>query len=328
MTANLPRPSTDENISTTLSAGITDVAGTITVSDASKIVSPCYLVIDRVDSSGTLKSTSLWEYVKVTNVSGNDLTVTRSQGGSTAQAHSSGAVVEAVATSSFFEDWYAVLNPEHDSAGGHVITGTMTVAGMNLASVATIAVASIGTLNVNTFSPTSLAMSTLVVTSIASIARGEFKSANLASVASIALPNTSVINQHIGLPASKYATTTTDINSASTSYVDITGAVVTVSPVVPSNLMVWGHVNAYNSSANGGQNSFILDMDGVTQGPDPLMVSVQQDNATGNYVVTTSFSALISGATAAPHGIKLRAKVNTGTIHTTFASLLVVPYAQ
>lgn len=44
-----------------------------------------------------------------------------------------------------FEDWYNVLNPEHDSAGGHVIVGTMTVAGMNLASVATIAVGSIGT---------------------------------------------------------------------------------------------------------------------------------------------------------------------------------------
>jgi len=142
--ANVPRPSTDENISTTLSSGITDVASSMDVADGSKIVSPCYLVIDRVDSSGTLKSTSLWEYVKVTNVGANTLTITRSQGGSTAQAHSSGAVVEAVVTSSMFEDWYNVLNPEHDSAGGHVIIGTMTIAGMNLASVATIASAGIG----------------------------------------------------------------------------------------------------------------------------------------------------------------------------------------
>lgn len=146
MAAGLPRPSTDENISSTLSAGITDIATTMTVADASKIVSPCYLVIDRVDSAGAQKATSFWEYVKVTNVSGNDLTITRAQGGSTQQAHGSGAIVEAVATSSFFEDWYAVLNPEHDAAGGHVITGTMTVAGMNLASVATIAVASTGSL--------------------------------------------------------------------------------------------------------------------------------------------------------------------------------------
>jgi hypothetical protein len=142
--ANLPRPSTEENVSTTLSSGITDVAGSMDVADASKIVAPCYLVIDRVDSSGTLKSTSLWEYVKVTNVASNTLTITRAQNGSNAQAHSSGAIVEAVVTSAHFEDWYNVLNPEHDASGGHVITGTATVAGMNLASVATIASAGIG----------------------------------------------------------------------------------------------------------------------------------------------------------------------------------------
>jgi hypothetical protein len=148
MAANIPRPSSEENVSTTLASGITDVASTMDVADASKIVAPCYLVIDRVDSAGTIKSTSLWEYVKVTNVATNTLTITRGQNGSTGQAHSAGAVVEAVVTSAHFEDWYDVLNPEHDSSGGHVIVGTMTVAGMNLASVATIAVASVGTLNV------------------------------------------------------------------------------------------------------------------------------------------------------------------------------------
>lgn len=328
MAANLPRPSTEENVSTVLSSGITDVATSATVSDASKIVSPCYLVIDRVDSAGNLKSTSLWEYVKVTNVAGNTLTITRGQNGSTGQAHSAGAVVEAVVTSAHFEDWYNVLNPEHDSAGGHVIVGTMTVAGMNLASVATIAVASVGTLNANTFNPGSLNVSTLVATSIASIARGEFKALQAASVASIAMPTASVLNHHIALPALKYASTTTDVNTTSTSYVDITGAVVTISPLVTSNLKVSGHINSYNSSANGGTNSFILSMDGVTQGPDPLLVAVQQDNATGNYVITTTFTGVISGATAAPHGIKLQGKVNTGTMHTTWASLTVEPYAQ
>ena len=127
MAAGIPRPSSDENISTTLAAGITDVATSVDVSDASKIVSPCYLVIDRVDSSGTLKTSTLWEYIKVTDVTSNTLTFERGKGGSTAQAHSSGAVVEAVITSSMFEDWYAVLNPEHNSAGGHVIsTATIT----------------------------------------------------------------------------------------------------------------------------------------------------------------------------------------------------------
>lgn len=139
MAANLPRPSSEENVSSTLSAGITDVSTTVSIADASKLVAPCYLVIDRVDAAGALKNTSLWEYIKVTNIAGNDLTVTRGQNGSTAQSHSAGAVIEAVVTSAHFEDWYNVLNPEHDVNGGHVIVGTMTVAGMNLASVATIA---------------------------------------------------------------------------------------------------------------------------------------------------------------------------------------------
>jgi hypothetical protein len=122
MAAGIPKPSLDENISTTLSSGITDVASSMDVADASKIVSPCYLVIDRVDSGGTLKNTSFWEYVKVTNVAGNTLSITRGQSGSTQQSHGSNAVVEAIVTSAMFEDWYAVLNPEHDSAGGHVIS--------------------------------------------------------------------------------------------------------------------------------------------------------------------------------------------------------------
>lgn len=139
MSANLPKPSVDENVSTSLSSGVTDVAASADVGDATKIGNPSYVVVGRVDSAGTLRDENLWEYWKVTNIAGNTLTITRAQGGSTAQAHSSGAIVEPVVTSSMFEDWYNVLNPEHDSTGGHVITGTMTVAGMNLASVATIA---------------------------------------------------------------------------------------------------------------------------------------------------------------------------------------------
>ena len=132
MSANLPRPSVTENVSVTLATGISDVASSMDVSDASSIVSVCYLVIDRVDSSGTLKNTSFWEYVKVTNVSSNTLTITRGQNGSTAQAHSSGAIVEAVVTSAMFEDWYTALNPEHTATGGHVIsTGTITNANIS-----------------------------------------------------------------------------------------------------------------------------------------------------------------------------------------------------
>jgi len=149
MSAGLPRPSVDENISTTLASGITDVASSMDVADASKIVYPCYLVLDRVDSSGTLKATSLWEYIKVTNVTSNTLTITRGQGGSSGQAHSSGAIVEAVVTSSMFEDWYNVLNPEHDSAGGHVIN-TATISYTETKNLAVSSIASIASLNLGT----------------------------------------------------------------------------------------------------------------------------------------------------------------------------------
>ena len=128
-----------------MSAGITDAATSFDIADASQFTSPGYYVIDRVDSAGELKDTSLWEYVKVTNIASNTLTVTRGQGGSTAQSHSSGAVIEAVVTAAMFTDWYNVLNPEHDGSGGHVITGTATVAGMHLASTATVAAAHFGT---------------------------------------------------------------------------------------------------------------------------------------------------------------------------------------
>lgn len=188
MAANLPRPSSTENVSSTLSSGITDSATTVSIADASNLVAPCYLVIDRVDSSGTLKATSFWEYIKVTNIAGNDLTVTRGQNGSTQQSHSSGAVIEAVVTSAMFEDWYTALNPEHTAVGGHVM-GTATVNYTETFNLAVPSIASIAQLNV-----TNLTIPRLVNTSLASIARGEFSVIALQSVASSAIPEFGIQN--------------------------------------------------------------------------------------------------------------------------------------
>ena len=128
MPAGLSRPSVDENASSALASSVAAGASSmdVTLGHGVKFVAPCYLVIDRVDAAGALKPVAQWEYVKVTNVSTDTLTITRAQGGSTDQAHSSGAVVEAVVTSSMFEDWYNALNPEHTAAGGHIL-GTATV---------------------------------------------------------------------------------------------------------------------------------------------------------------------------------------------------------
>jgi len=162
MGANLSRASQVENVSTTLSAGITDVATSMDVGDATKLNYPSYLVIDRVDAAGTLKSTSLWEYVKVTNIVGGTLTITRAQGGSTQQAHSSGAVVEAVMTAALQEEYYNAFNPEHTAIGGHIM------------SQATIA---------------SLENKKLAITSVCSIVYAELRNLAVSSVASIAVLN-------------------------------------------------------------------------------------------------------------------------------------------
>ena len=147
MAANLSRASKQENVSTTLSSGITDVASSMDVNDATKLNYPSYLVIDRVDAAGTLKVTSLWEYVKVTNIVGSTLTITRAQGGSTQQSHSSGAVVEAVMTAALQEEYYNAFNPEHTAAGGHIMSNA-TILALENATFANASQASIANLYV------------------------------------------------------------------------------------------------------------------------------------------------------------------------------------
>ena len=157
MPARFVRAVSAENVSTTLSSGITDVATTMTVASASSIVAPCYLVIDRVDSAGTQKSTSLWEYVYVSNVSGSDLTITRAQGGSTGQSHSAGAVVEATETAAAWEDARASYVSEHTNEGVHASLASTTY--IRTIGLVVTSVASISQLNTGAFNITDLAVS-------------------------------------------------------------------------------------------------------------------------------------------------------------------------
>lgn len=58
---------------------------------------PGIMLIDRIDSDGVLKSTSLWEYIAFSGTSGSTVTtLTRGMGGTSDQDHSTGAVVEFV----------------------------------------------------------------------------------------------------------------------------------------------------------------------------------------------------------------------------------------
>lgn len=298
MAANLPKPSLNENVSTTLASGITDSASSMDVADASLIVAPCYLVIDRVDSSGTQKATSLWEYVKVTNVASNTLTITRGQGGTTQQAHSSGAVVEAVVTSSMFEDWYNALNPEHDSTGGHVIVGTATIAGMNLASLATIRHGSIGILGV----PSLASINNLIVTNtIASVMT--ITTMINASGASILGWSTGgsggpTVKSDMAQTAAIYSLAST------TTFVNVTNSIVSLLSLTNGiKVLVTANVN-YRTAGNNSEDYFqIYDQTAST----PLLFQTNTNHATGAFGVV-ALSNLYTVPAAGNRSFSIQAK--------------------
>ena len=167
MTARLLESSSQNATQTTLNGTINDTVTTVTLTSVSNLVAPGVLVIDRQDGSGN-DTPSKREYITFTGISGSDLTgVTRAVAGSTAQSHSSGALVESILTATHWSDLVDFLQTEHDSAGKHVI------------SKATI-----------TYTETIR----LAVTSIASVARIQSRQLVSTSVASIALVAAASIN--------------------------------------------------------------------------------------------------------------------------------------
>lgn len=90
--------------STSLNGAINNSVTTITLTSTTNLRSPGYLVIDREDGSGTA-TPSAREVVSYTGISGSDVTgVTRGDDGSTAAAHSDGALVESVMTVGVYND--------------------------------------------------------------------------------------------------------------------------------------------------------------------------------------------------------------------------------
>lgn len=94
MAANLFKVGTSNAFSTTLNGTITDSANAVTLTTVSGLQYPGVIVLDRVDSNGTATPVAR-EYISFTGITGSQLTgVVRGLGGSSAQAHNSGAVVE------------------------------------------------------------------------------------------------------------------------------------------------------------------------------------------------------------------------------------------
>jgi hypothetical protein len=145
MTAFLYESSSQNAFSTTLNGTINDTVQTVTLTSVSNLVAPGVIVLDRQDGSGN-DTPSKREYISFTGISGSDLTgVVRGVAGSTAQSHSSGALVEAILTVTHWTDLVDFLQVEHDSAGKHVIstatityTETVRLAVTSIASIARI----------------------------------------------------------------------------------------------------------------------------------------------------------------------------------------------
>jgi len=128
MSAKLWETASVNAFSTTLNGSITDSDDTITLTTTANLVAPGVLTIDRQDSNQE-DTPAIREYITFTGISGNDLTgCTRGVAGSTAQAHSSGAIVEENMSVTHWGEMVDFLEVSHDSAGQLVISSTATIA--------------------------------------------------------------------------------------------------------------------------------------------------------------------------------------------------------
>lgn len=131
MAATLWSASTSNGFSTTLDGSITDTDTTITLTTVTGVVAPGVLVIDRQDSDGN-DTPNTREYITFTGISSNDLTgCSRGVAGSSAQAHSSGAIVEETMSITHWNDLVSFLNVSHD-ANGNILTSSATIADLSV----------------------------------------------------------------------------------------------------------------------------------------------------------------------------------------------------
>ena len=170
MANNLTWAPSQENIATTLNGAINGTITTIAVTDASKFVTPTWAVIDRVDASGSLKSTTLWEYVYIASKVANDLTVVRGQGGSTAQAHSNGAQIELVLTAGAWNGLATILSSITSDDGRMLsIPSAASINFLNFNRLAGSSIASIAQIQTQSLQTLDAAVQSLVSISVADI---------------------------------------------------------------------------------------------------------------------------------------------------------------
>lgn len=148
MSAKLWESPTINAFQTRLDGTLDASTGTISLESTTGLVAPGVLVIDRKDGSGNDTPTRR-EYITFTGISGNDISGATRGVNSTAQTHSSGALVEANPTVTHWGDLVDFLQVEHDSAGKHVIS-TATINYTQTYNLAVTSTASIAVLEVVT----------------------------------------------------------------------------------------------------------------------------------------------------------------------------------
>lgn len=132
MSAKLWKAASINAFSTTLNGSVTNSDVTITLTTTSGLQFPGVLVIDRQDANGN-NTPGTREYISFTGISGNDLTgVTRGIAGSSAQAHSSGAIIEEVFSVTHWNEMLDFLMISHDESGNIVTTSTATLSSIRL----------------------------------------------------------------------------------------------------------------------------------------------------------------------------------------------------
>lgn len=104
-------------VQTTLNGAINNSTGTIILNSVTNVTAPGYAIIDRQSSAGT-NTPSLREVVSYTGISGNNLTgCTRGADGSSALAHSDGAIVEFSPTVGMFNNLATIVGTSMTSDG-------------------------------------------------------------------------------------------------------------------------------------------------------------------------------------------------------------------
>lgn len=169
-------------VSTTLNGSINDSVTTITLNSTSNLPTAGYIIIDRQDGNGTATPNAR-EVVSYTGISGSNLTgCTRGADGSTNRSHNDGALVETVLTVGMWNGLVSVFESNFSSDFSSIGTSNVTVSAIT--NTRRLEVSSIASIARGEFSRGEFV--NLGVSSIASISRLETKNFVNSSVASIA----------------------------------------------------------------------------------------------------------------------------------------------